>query len=170
MTSLPHDQLLILPDGPDLEPEESAVPPWTVLVVDDEMDMYTVTRLILGGIEFQGRPIRLIGALSAEAAKAVLAERKDIALVLLDVVMESDDAGLRLVRHIREELQDRSVQIVLRTGQPGSAPERNVVFDYDINGYALKTEMTSNRLLTTVITALRSYLNCVAAERALRLA
>jgi len=170
MTSLSHDQLLILPDGPDLAPEEGAVPPWTVLVVDDEIDMYTVTRLILGGIEFQGRPIRLIGALSAEAARAVLAERKDIALILLDVVMESDDAGLKLVRHIREELQDRSVQIVLRTGQPGSAPERSVVFDYDINGYALKTEMTSNKLLTTVITALRSYLNCVSVERALRLA
>lgn len=88
---------------------------WKLLVVDDEEDVHHVTRLVLGRFRFEGRPVCLLAAYSAAEARVVLASHPDIAVILLDVVMESDDAGLRLVRHVREELGNRNVRIILRT-------------------------------------------------------
>lgn len=130
---------------------------WKVLLVDDEPAVHEVSRLILAGLTFEGRAIELLSASSAAQARELLGHQREVALVLLDVVMETDDAGLALVHHIREELQDLDMQIVLRTGQPGMAPEREVVLRYEINGYVLKTEITAQRLHSIVISALRSF-------------
>mgnify|MGYP003484483396 CR=1 FL=1 len=100
---------------------------WKVLLVDDEPAVHQVSQLILADLQFDGRGIELLCAHSAAQAREMLARECDVALVLLDVVMETDDAGLALVQHIREQQGDRLVQIVLRTGQPGVAPEREVV-------------------------------------------
>ncbi|WP_452031314.1 putative bifunctional diguanylate cyclase/phosphodiesterase [Azospirillum palustre] len=91
-------------------------------------------------------------------------EDSDFAVVLLDVVMETPDAGLKLVRIIREELKLTAVRIILRTGQPGYAPELAVIRDYDIDDYRTKSEMTRNRLLTSLFTALRAYSHIHALE------
>ncbi|CAK0740013.1 diguanylate cyclase [uncultured Gammaproteobacteria bacterium] len=138
--------------------------PWPILIVDDEIEVHSVTRLALGGVTFKGRPLEFVDAHSAAEARQILAERSDIALILLDVVMETDDAGLRLIQTIREELSNRRVRIVLRTGQPGQAPEHNVIINYDINDYKAKTELTQEKLFTTVIAALRSYDDIVALD------
>jgi EAL domain-containing protein (putative c-di-GMP-specific phosphodiesterase class I)/CheY-like chemotaxis protein len=130
---------------------------WNVLLVDDEPEVHQVSRLILADLQFDGRGIELFSAESGAQARELLARENDLALVLLDVVMESDDAGLALVRHIREHRRDHLVQIVLRTGQPGVAPEREVVQHHEINGYWLKTDLTAQRLRTVVVSALRSY-------------
>ncbi|MFW5751214.1 MAG: DUF3369 domain-containing protein [Planctomycetota bacterium] len=130
---------------------------WKVLVVDDDMEVHSVTRLVLAGYRFAGRGMTLINAFSAREAKKLFASNPDIALVLLDVVMEHDQAGLECVRYIRESLKNTDVRIVLRTGQPGQAPEERVIVDYDINDYKEKTELTSTRLLATVTAALRTY-------------
>jgi diguanylate cyclase (GGDEF)-like protein len=135
----------------------SSAEPWLVLVVDDDQDMQHVTRLLLAGMEFEGRPLELLPARSCHEAKAILLERREVALALVDVVMESDDAGLRLVRHIRQEMGNPYTRIVLRTGQPGQAPEDAVIRDYDINDYREKTELTSRKLVAVVLTALRGY-------------
>jgi signal transduction histidine kinase len=139
--------------------------PWKVLVVDDEPDIHTVTRLALNSVRYRGRGIQLMSAYSADQAFELLRQDPDIALVLLDVVMETDDAGLRLVRRIREELHNVCVRIVLRTGQPGHAPEQDVILNYDINDYKAKTELTVQKLFTTVIASLRAYENLVTIER-----
>jgi signal transduction histidine kinase len=86
-----------------------------------------------------------------------MADNPDIVLILLDVIMESDDAGLITAKYIRETLQNRAVRIILRTGQPGQVPERQAIVDYDIDDYKTKTEFTSQKLFTTIITALRSF-------------
>ena len=130
---------------------------WKVLIVDDEVEVHAVTRLVLENFVFEEKKIELISVYSAEEAKKILEKQDDIALVLLDVVMERSDAGLRLVRYIREELGNTLVRIILRTGQPGAAPESRVIVEYDINDYKEKTELTAQKLLTTVITAIRSY-------------
>jgi EAL domain-containing protein (putative c-di-GMP-specific phosphodiesterase class I)/CheY-like chemotaxis protein len=130
---------------------------WKVLLVDDEPAVHEVSRLILSGLRFEGRDIELLSANSGAQAREILNHHVDVALVLLDVVMETDDAGIALVQHIREQLRDRDLQIVLRTGQPGMAPERDVVLRYEINGYFLKTDITAQRLHSIVISALRSY-------------
>ena len=131
--------------------------PWRVLVVDDVADVHAVTRLALGNVTFKGRRLEILSAYSGEQGFAQLSQESDIALVLLDVVMETDDAGLRLAKRIREELHNDLVRIVLRTGQPGQAPESQVVVDFDVNDYKAKSELTVEKLFTTVITSLRSY-------------
>ena len=112
---------------------------WTILVVDDEEHIHELTNILLENFRFEGMPLNIINAHSGEQAKQVLANRSDIALVLLDVVMETDDAGLNVARYAREELKNRYTRIVLRTGQPGHAPEASVIRDYDIDYYTDKT-------------------------------
>lgn len=126
-------------------------------MVDDEPAVHQVTRLALRNFVALGRPSELINALSAADAREQLRQHPDIALALLDVVMETDTAGLDLVRYIREDLGNHLLRIVLRTGQPGQAPERTVMLNYDINDYKEKTELTSNKLFTTVLASLRTY-------------
>ena len=130
---------------------------WKILVVDDEADMRTLTRLNLKGFSFNNQELQFFEASSAEGARRLLAEHDDIALALIDVVMETDDAGLRLVEFIRGELDNQMVRLVIRTGQPGVAPERFVIDNFDIDDYKDKTELTATRLYTTVRSALKAY-------------
>lgn len=130
---------------------------WKILIVDDEDDVHTVTRLALRRLIFEERPMEFLSAHSAAEAKALLHIHSDIAVILLDVVMEDDNAGLSLASYIRKELSNSMVRIIIRTGAPGQAPEEHVIMDYDINDYREKTELTTQRLRTAVITALRSF-------------
>ena len=130
---------------------------WKVLIVDDEPEVHEVTRMVLGDFQFENRPLAFLHAHSAEQARQQLHEHDDVAVILLDVVMETDQAGLELVHFIRRELDNPFVRIVLRTGQPGQAPEREVVANYDINDYKEKTELTAERLFTTLYATLRAY-------------
>lgn len=131
--------------------------PWTILLVDDEESVHEVTRLALTDVTFEGRPLQFISARSALEARARLAEHPGAALILLDVVMETETAGLAFVEYVRRELNNPFIRIALRTGQPGQAPERRVIVDYDISDYKTKSELTSTRLFLTVIGALRMY-------------
>ena len=152
------DDFLIADDDEAADGHAPAVvAPWRILIVDDDREVHAVTRLSLRRFSFEGRPVELISAYSAAEARDVLAASHDIALILLDVVMETEDAGLRFVRHVRQTLGNHAVRIVLRTGQPGSAPEQEVIVDFDINDYRSKTELTHERLTVCTITALRSY-------------
>ncbi len=160
------DDLLFLDDqDPGQErPCAYQAPRWKMLIVDDEPEVHSITKLVLADFEYKGRPAHFISAYSAAEARAILAREDDIAIILLDVVMETDDAGLKLVHHIREELRNRHVRIILRTGQPGQAPERAVILDYDINDYKAKTQLTAQQLFTTTVAALRSYEDITALE------
>lgn len=137
--------------------ETTTGPAWRILVVDDDADVHSTTKFALDRVLMQGRPLSFLHAYSAAEAFAILARETDIAVVLLDVVMERADAGLHLVRRIRDELQLHAVRIVLRTGQPGYAPELDAIRGYDINDYRTKSEMTRTRLYTTVAAAIRSF-------------
>ena len=138
------------------EPRDNA-PVWRVLIVDDEPDVHQATLLALKGMRIEGRPLAFVHAYSASEARSRLSEHRDLAVVLLDVVMESEDAGLKLVRFIRETLGDREVRILLRTGQPGYAPEIETIRLYDINDYRTKSELTRVRLFTCLTVAIRSF-------------
>ena len=131
--------------------------PLKVLVVDDEPDVAAVTRLSLKGMRHGGRPVELVVASTGAGAVAAMRAQPDIAVILLDVVMETDTAGLDACRAIRDDLGNRFVRILLRTGQAGIAPERATIDDYDIDGYLPKTELSTNRLYVAVRTALKAY-------------
>ena len=131
--------------------------PWRILIVDDDPDVHEATRFTLADTQILNRPLQLLHAYSGTEALALLREHQDIAVILLDVVMESDDAGLRTVDTIRNDLKLHNTRIVLRTGQPGQAPERQVTMEYDINDYKEKTELTAQKLFTTMVASLRAY-------------
>ncbi|QCO15035.1 DUF3369 domain-containing protein [Azospirillum brasilense] len=161
------DLLFADEDAPDPSSAKSgpAAAPWKLLIVDDDPEVHAITRVVLNDVTFDGRRLHFLSAHSGSEAQAILCDHPDIAAVLLDVVMETEDAGLRLVHHIREVLGNRRVRIILRTGQPGQAPERQVIVNYDINDYKAKSELTAQKLFTTTVAALRSYQHIDAIER-----
>lgn len=157
---LRDDEPLVFADDDAAESAAQAV--WRVLVADDDEEVHAVTRMVLSELTFDDRPIELHHVYSGAEAVETVRNEAPFAVLLLDVVMESDDAGLLAVKAIRDQLGERALRIVLRTGQPGHAPEQRVIRDYDINDYREKTELTANKLHTTMYAALRSYRDIVA--------
>ncbi|TDR89970.1 ATP-binding response regulator [Enterovirga rhinocerotis] len=151
-----NDDLVELIDDDDGPPAES-LPRWKVAVIDDDPAVHDGTQFALYDFALAGHGLELLSAHSAAEGRDLLRAHPDIAVILLDVVMESDSAGLDLVDFIRNELKYETVRIILRTGQPGQAPERRVIVDYDINDYKAKTELTADKLFTSLTAALRSY-------------
>ena len=146
---------LIAEDEPSHDHE--GVRHWRILIVDDDDDVHQATEFALTNTPILDRPLMFLHAYSSVEAIDLLKREHDIAVILLDVVMESEDAGLRLVKIIRQDLNLRESRIILRTGQPGYAPEMDAIRDYDINDYKTKSELSRNRLYTTLTAAIRSY-------------
>lgn len=146
-----NDNISELPAPPESDKK------WKLLIVDDEPAIHDVTKLALSDFSFEGSSLEIISAYSGKDAIKILSEQPDIAVILLDVVMETDHAGLDAARAIREDLKNKMVRIILRTGQPGQAPERKVITSYDINSYKNKTELTATKLFSTVYTAIRAF-------------
>ena len=169
MTAADDDDELLFAEedsGPNGEPAiDPTLPPWIILIVDDDPEVHAITRVVLGEMIYERRGVTFLSAHTAAEAKAILRTHADIATIFLDVVMETDDAGLKLVHFIREELGNSQVRIILRTGQPGQAPERQVIVSCDINDYKAKSELTAQKLFTATVSALRSYQHIVALER-----
>nr|WP_315464586.1 HD domain-containing phosphohydrolase [uncultured Rhodoferax sp.] len=157
---------LVFTDELEVDVRQHTLPPWQVLVVDDEPAVHEVTKLVMAGFEMDGRALHFTHCYSAAEARALLSELNDIALILLDVVMESEHAGLELAKYIREDLGNLNVRIVLRTGQPGQAPEEQVIRDYDINDYKEKTDLTRRKLITVFYAGLRAYRDLMRIEHA----
>ncbi len=153
---LSHDDILVFAEEKDLS-EEKKKGIWNILIVDDEPQVHQVTRMVLRDLEYNNKKLNFISAFSAAEARVILSKNNDISLALLDVVMEKDSSGLELVEYIREDLNDQRIRIILRTGQPGFAPEKEVIINYDINDYKEKTELSAQKLFTSIISALRNY-------------
>jgi signal transduction histidine kinase/CheY-like chemotaxis protein len=150
------DDIVQLIDEPGGEPPEEG-PRWKIAVIDDEPAVHDGTRFALNDYRLNGQGLEILSAYSAAEGRDLMRKHPDVAVVLLDVIMESDTAGLGLVEFIRKDLKNETVRIILRTGQPGQAPERRVIVDYDINDYKAKTELTADKLFTALTAALRSY-------------
>ncbi|MCG6553074.1 MAG: response regulator [Candidatus Magnetominusculus sp. LBB02] len=130
---------------------------WKVMIVDDEPEVHTMTSLALNSFIYDGKSIEFISAYSGSEAKRLIADNPDTALILLDVVMEEELAGLYTARYIREELKNNLVRIVLRTGQPGQAPKLAIITQYDINDYVEKTDLSIDKFNILMILSLRTY-------------
>ncbi|MDA7085716.1 EAL domain-containing protein [Pseudomonas sp. SA3-5] len=159
------DQLMFFDDEVATTPDK---PVWRVLAIDDDVDFQRATAFALSEIEVLGGRIELQQAFSYREASMMLADEQDIALILLDVVMETDDAGLRLVKALREVIGNAETRVVLLTGEPGMAPVQEVMRDYDINDYWTKSELTAERLLTVLTAGVRGYSQLRAVARARR--
>jgi signal transduction histidine kinase len=152
-----QDDVLHLIEDTGVSPEVPGARKWKVAVIDDDQAVHEGTRFALSDYTLNGQALEILSAYSAAEGRALMRAHPDIAAVLLDVIMETDAAGLDLVEYIRNELHNETVRIILRTGQPGQAPERRVIVQYDINDYKAKTELTADKLFTSLTAALRSY-------------
>ena len=152
-----QDDVLHLIDDTGTAPEASTARKWKVAVIDDDPAVHEGTRFALSDYSLHGQTLEILSAYSAAEGRTLMRDHPDIAAVLLDVIMETDAAGLDLVEYIRNDLRNETVRIILRTGQPGQAPERRVIVQYDINDYKAKTELTADKLFTSLTAALRSY-------------
>jgi signal transduction histidine kinase/CheY-like chemotaxis protein len=152
-----QDDLLHLIDDTGTGPDDSSVRKWKIAVIDDDQAVHEGTRFALSDYSLNGQGLEILSAYSALEGRELMRAHKDIAAVLLDVIMETDVAGLELVEYIRNDIENETVRIILRTGQPGQAPERRVIVQYDINDYKAKTELTADKLFTSLTAALRSY-------------
>lgn len=157
-----NDEFLFAEEDEEESPKHSKS--WKILIVDDEPELHAVTKLALSDFSLNGIGLTFISAYSGQEAIEQFKTHPDIAVVLLDVVMETDDAGLKVANRVRNELGNQFTRIILRTGQPGQAPEKHVIVNYDINDYKSKTELTAQRLFTVVIAAIRSYRDIMAIE------
>jgi len=153
MTS--RDDALRFKDDAGAPPAEGA--PWKVLVVDDDEEVHAVTRLALTDFRAHGRTLQFLHAYTGAEAVRIMGEQADVAIILMDVVMETEHAGLVAVEAIRKQLRNHRVRIVVRTGQPGQAPESEVVKKFDINGYRQKTELTTRELQAVIHDGLAHY-------------
>ncbi|MGC2660910.1 MAG: hypothetical protein WA324_23395 [Bryobacteraceae bacterium] len=135
---------------------------WEVLLVDDDSDVTSITKLAMRRFDVYGIPLRLTTAASKAEAIKLLSTSLEwmplVAVAFVDVVMETDTAGLELCDYIRNTMGNKLTQIYIRTGQPGVAPERSVIDDYDINGYFTKMETTEDKLYSLVKAGIRQYL------------
>jgi signal transduction histidine kinase len=151
------DVLQLIEDSATLPAVAGDQRKWKIAVIDDDSAVHEGTRFALSDYSLNGQTLEILSAHSGAEGRTLMRDNPDIAAVLLDVIMETDDAGLELVQYIRNELRNETVRIILRTGQPGQAPERRVIIDYDINDYKAKTELTADKLFTSLTAALRSY-------------
>ena len=150
------DDIVQLIDDPGGEPPREEGRRWKVAVIDDEPAVHDGTRFALADYKLNGQGLEILSAYSAAEGRDLMRKNPDVAVVLLDVIMESDAAGLDLVQFIRNELKNETVRIISRTGQPGQAPERRVIVDYDINDYKAKTENHADKLFVADGGAARS--------------
>lgn len=132
-------------------------PTWKVLICDDDFSVHAVTKLALEGFKFAGKELEIISAFSGAEGIKIVEQNPDIAIILQDVIMETNDAGLQAIKYIREVLKNQFVRIILRTGQPADFPESSVILSYDINDYRSKIELTEQKLFTTLVSSLRAY-------------
>ena len=132
---------------------------WKILISDDDEDIHLMTKAVLKDFVYKNKELQFFSAYNGIDTVELLKNNNDIVLVLLDVIMESDDAGLQVVKQIRDKLKNNNIQIILRTGQAGQLLEDDVVMNYAINDYKEKTELTSKKLITSVTTSIRSFEN-----------
>src|SRR5437868_590746 len=151
-----EDDIVQLIEDPGDKPAEQG-PRWKVAVIDDEPAVHDGTRFALSDYRLNGQGLEILSAYSAAEGRELMRRHPDVAVVVLDVIMETDTAGLGLVEFIRKDLKNETARIILRTGQPGQAPERRVIVDYDINDYKAKTELTADKLFTALTAALRAH-------------
>ena len=130
---------------------------WKVLIVDDTPDIHIMTKMNLKDFEFENKKIEFISAYNGSEAIDILKRDNDIALVLLDVVMETPDAGLVVVKKIREDLNNNFISIILRTSDTQNTPENEIITKFKINGYLEKNELGTSKLFSQVVTAIRTY-------------
>ena len=101
-----QDDVLHLIDDTGAVPDDEPVRKWKIAVIDDDQAVHEGTRFALSDYSLNNQGLEILSAYSAAEGRELMRAHKDIAAVLLDVIMETDVAGLELVEYIRNEIQN----------------------------------------------------------------
>ncbi len=151
------EDIILIDENEEISSSPTDTDTWKVMIVDDDKSIHEVTKLALERFRFEGKSLTLISAYSGAAAKQLILQNPDTAILLVDIRMETDEAGLDLVKYVRETLKNKLIRIILRTGHSGQTPASEIILNYDINDYKTKLELTQEKLVTTVTLSLRNY-------------
>lgn len=130
---------------------------WKILIIDDDRFIHAIIKEALKDFTFESRGLTLLHAYTYQEALNIVAENKDIALILLDIYLDRDATGLKLTRYIREMAGNSLTRIVLMTSSLNSSLQKEAVLNYDINGYEYKNDLITKKLYTVVVASLRYY-------------
>ena len=141
------DEYISFLDDEEATSNLTSLTPWKILVTDDDPTVHDSTVLALNSVTIHGRPIEFIHAYSASESRIKLLANPDTSLILLDVVMETMDAGLRLVETIRNELKLPKLRIVIRSGQPGEDDTAHESYRTYVDRFTIKSKITRAALI-----------------------
>ena len=130
---------------------------WKILLVDDDADVHSTTPLSLEHFTFAGKPLTFVSAYCEEEARQLIATNTDTAAILLDGKLETNEASLRLVTYIREQLNNQLVRILFIVDRPEECPDSSVIIDSNIHDCLTKVELDRGKLAISILGALRSY-------------
>ncbi len=166
--AVPDDEPLFAEeDGPESYVTPNPLPVgWTVLVVDDDPSVHLVSRLVFSDLVVDGQGIELVSAHSAREARERLGNGLEVAV--LDVVMETESAGLDLTAWIRQDTRFALMRIVLRTGQPGREPNAEVLGRLHASDYWSKEDLTANRARSRLTSQIQEYQALLTVDRRTR--
>lgn len=77
--------------------------------------------------------------------------------MLVDVIMETETAGLDLIRWVRQQPALAATRVVVRTGESGSSTPKVVLQDFEISDYWPKTAVLASRMQMQMAGLVRSY-------------
>jgi CheY-like chemotaxis protein len=145
-----EDLFAFVEESSESSAPKEALTPWVLLIVDDEPQVHEATTLTLRRGRVANRPFRFLHAHSAAEAKEIICAEAHIDLVLLDVMMETRDAGFKLVQELRGPLARSDLKILIRSGQPGAEQEHTIAQRHPVEGYMQKTQQTYSLMMEVI--------------------
>ncbi len=138
------------------------------MIVDDHPMTHQLAKYTLQSLVFKDKPLKFISAYSSDEARRLIEAHSDTALILLDMVMEDEDSGLKIADYIRNTLENKLVRLILWTGTIEKKAIEKIILKYDLNDYKNKVDLSPHEMVVTVLVSLKSYYDLMALETSRR--
>ncbi len=130
---------------------------WKILIVDDEQDIHKIIKMIFDNHKIDDMNLEIFSACNSDEAIFLLKENSDIAVALVDIVMETEDAGINCVRRIRNELKNDKIRLILKTGYPSQIPGPEILEAFDISMFKQETDLTTQIIIEMICTSIKEF-------------
>lgn len=132
---------------------------WNILIVDDEKNFAEDLKEEIGDYRFKGSTPNVAIAHSGFEAINILGQ-SEFALLIIDIIMETPDAGLHVIEFIRNKQKNSLMQIIVMTARPDIYEESDIISRYEIHSFIDKPAGLKRQYML-VISALRTYDNLI---------
>ncbi len=129
---------------------------WSVLVVDDDPVVRHLTRENLRGVDVDGLPLEIDACENTDAARKLIAAT-EYALIIMDVAIETEFAGLDLVEELKRSPGVGFTQVVVQSATPMTERSGRQAGMSGIADYWRKGEIAPLRMQVLVRGLVRAY-------------